>query len=375
MKRIPNEILLLFKKEHFSAEESLLTWLLDAKVEELDCSKLGLHPIQIIRIASVVAKSQIQSIDLSNNHLRQYGPATAKHLTGEHSKVLSVNLSGNHLREHGPATAKNLTGERSKVQSVDLSWNFLGEHGLATAKHLTGEHSKVQSVNLRGDLFGEYGPAIAKNLTGEHSRVQSVDLSYNYLRQYGPETAKNLTGEHSKVQSVDFAENELHEYGPETAKNLTGEHSKVLSVNLRVNDYDANDPAVIKYFTGKFSTIISAAGINLTQAQLKNNAMNILIKSNYPNKELSSLTALAAKATYQTLLAKSSPASLPEMINEIQQNHVLDFAVKGLLLQYNALTLDDIAKGKEDECVKKYIEVHIYGAEASLIASRQIKPA
>lgn len=171
-------------------------------------------------------------------------------------------------------------------------------------------------------------------------------MSWNNLGACGPETAKNLTGEHSKVQSVDLSGNE--------------------------NFYD-NDLVLIKGLTGEFSTIISDAGINLTQAQLKNNAINLLIK--FPNKDLSSLTALATKATYQTLLAKSSSASLPEMINEIQQNHTLDFAVKGLLLQYNALTLDGIAKGKEDECVKKYIEVHTQGAEDGLIASRLSKPA
>jgi copper chaperone CopZ len=177
------------------------------------------------------------------------------------------------------------------------------------------------------------------------------------------------------VVFVSFYLNHLGIHLVATAKNLTVKESQVQSVNLCCNVCDKNDSAVIKNLTGDFSTIISAAGVNLTQAQLKNNAINLLIKSNYPNKDLSSLTALAAKATYQTLLAKSSPAALPEMINEIHQNDVLDFAVKGLLLQYNALTLDDIAKGKEDECVKKYIEVHTHGAEESLIASRQSKPA
>jgi hypothetical protein len=74
MKRMPSKIYLLFKEEHHSAEKTLLAWLVNTKVEEFDCSKSDLAPSQIARIANAVANSQVQSVNLSWNQLREHGP-------------------------------------------------------------------------------------------------------------------------------------------------------------------------------------------------------------------------------------------------------------------------------------------------------------
>src|SRR5688572_17794619 len=136
--RIPSSILACFKDASFQIdfEGELRDWLSTNKIEELDCSWLKIRPELILSIAKVIAKSDVHTMDFSDNELGEAGPATAAALTGEHSKVQSVNFSGNNLREAGPATAAALTGEYSKVQSVNFSGNNLREAGPATAAAL-----------------------------------------------------------------------------------------------------------------------------------------------------------------------------------------------------------------------------------------------
>lgn len=372
MHKIPEEILKLFMRvdssTDSSAEERLLTWLLENKVEELDCYQLHAYicgfrcivpPSQIVKIAKVIAESSVHTVNFSNNFLGEYGPAVAANLTQQHSKIVGVNFRANNLQEYGPLVAANLTGKHSKVQVVNFSWNDLGSYGPLVAANLTGEYSNVQVVNFSENGFCLNGPLIAANLTGKHSKVRVVDFSFNHFSSYGPGVVANLTRKHSKIEIVNFSGNRLSPYDSLTAANLTGEHSKVHTVDFSHNGCAKNDPAIIKKLTGTYSKIINIKGIELTVQQLKENAVNLLMQSEELSKD--SLGGLAFRTQYEALKKSLNDKLLPlsHCITLLslfpKSTKGSSVLIKALLLHEDALTLADISSDKTDEVVKDYI--------------------
>ncbi len=124
MHTIPEEIFNLFlaPNQHTgNSEHALLQWLEKNNVKKLSCCSIFWdNPALAPKVAAVIAKSQVQTVDFSGNDLGKHGPQTAANLTAEHSKVHTVNLSNNDLGEDGQQTAANLTSEHSKIISATI---------------------------------------------------------------------------------------------------------------------------------------------------------------------------------------------------------------------------------------------------------------
>lgn len=337
VRRIPTKILKLFVQNDFSAEERLLTWLSENKIEELDCSRLRtivdagnsirISFFQIIKIAWTIANSSVHTVDFSCND----------------------------LGSHGPFVAANLTRAHSKVRVVNFNWNRLGASGPLVAANLTRKHSKVEVVHFAVNNLGEHGPLTATNITGPHSQVHTVDFSMNNLAEHGPDVAANLTGPHSQVHTVDFGMNNFAEHGTKVAVNLTGEHSKVRTVDLSQNGCEKNMSEMIENLTGMHSKIINITGIELTPQQLKENAINLLMHSSELSK--SSLEGLVFKACYEALTRDLSDESLPHYITFLAsqgQTKGIMALIKALLFHKGILKINE-TEDNMDEAVQDYI--------------------
>lgn len=92
MQRIPTDILTKFNTSTSEAEETLLHWLLENNVQELNCPMLLDIPQEKIPIiAKVIAKSQkVHTVNFAGNWLETRSPAMAKTLTGQYAKLIKV---------------------------------------------------------------------------------------------------------------------------------------------------------------------------------------------------------------------------------------------------------------------------------------------
>ncbi len=192
-----------------------------------------LSPQAMLLLVKIAASSlALESINISNNNLGEYGPAIAAELAKSYT-LKSINMSGCNLGEYGPAMAAELA-KLPTLQVIDMSGCNLGEYGPATAAELA--KSDALEINMSANNLGAHGPATAAELA--KSDALEINMSGNNLGAHGPVTAAELA-KSDALKSVNIGDNNLGAHGLATAVELAKSYT-LKSINMSDNNLGEN---------------------------------------------------------------------------------------------------------------------------------------
>ena len=253
----------------------------------------------ISSIAGIKYAKNLESLNLSENHLTIIDPGTFDNLTNLHE----LNLYHNQLADINPKTFKGL----ANLQTLWITDNQLTTIGPGTFDGL----ANLQELYLGYNQLKNIDPMIFNGLT----KLQKLDLSDNQLTSLESETFRYLTNlqelilSYNKLSNKDLQSlktltnlqilgltgNQLTEIGPETFNGLA---------NLQIVYLDENQLTNLDIQT--FGSLTNLQGLSLGSNQLTNiDFIKNLNLTKY--KDLSNQTIyLKMKKRIQELPIKSS---------------------------------------------------------------------
>ncbi|XP_055016439.1 protein NLRC3-like [Boleophthalmus pectinirostris] len=153
-------------------------------LSERSCSALG----------SVLVRSSLKELDLSNNDLEDCGvKQLCEGLKSDTCELQVLRLSLCHLSERS-CSALGSVLVRSSLKELDLSNNDLEDCGVKQlCEGLKSDTCELQVLRLSGCLVTQSGcSSLAAALTLNPTHLQELDLSFNHPGIFGTETLKNL---------------------------------------------------------------------------------------------------------------------------------------------------------------------------------------
>ncbi len=189
-----------------------------------------LSPQAMLLLVKIAASSlTLESINISNNNLGEYGPAIAAELAKSYT-LKSINMSGCNLGECGPEIAAALA-KLPTLQVIDMSGCNLGEYGPATAAELA--RSDALEINMSGNNLGAHGPVTAAELA-KSDALKSVNIGDNNLGAHGLATAVELVKSYT-LKSINMSNNNLGENAIEAINVVFRAHNDAHEVDIEVN--------------------------------------------------------------------------------------------------------------------------------------------
>jgi len=210
---------------------------------KMDVSDNGIEGAGGAALASMVAKSNISNLDMSENKLgHQVGSAAAFAIGNmmTEGKVIVLNLSRNGIVDAdmepiaeamkstsvqrlnmnhnflgaesgcflGPAIEENIS-----LSYLDLSWNNIRLDGAAKIAEGIAKNSTLEVANLGWNGFGDAGAAACAEMLKENKTLEELILSNNRIRMAGSVALAGAVSENSTLKVLRLQYNELSDDG------------------------------------------------------------------------------------------------------------------------------------------------------------------
>jgi Ran GTPase-activating protein (RanGAP) involved in mRNA processing and transport len=238
-------------------------------IAKLDCEHINLrhHGMGVkgaLAIsAAVVVNSQIRSLNLGDNWLKDDGTHALAQVLSTNSALTSINLSDNriglpgiislcqHLQDNSTLAELSLKGnaladrsarelaaafkQSSSLTKVDLSYNEFSEEAGKAFGDMLASHSHLLDVNLKWNaLKANGGKAIAKGLESNQV-LNKMDLGWNGLGDEGMRAVAEMLKQNAALTHLDVSHNRVNPDGcRELAEGIKNNHN-LLSLEVGFN--------------------------------------------------------------------------------------------------------------------------------------------